>query len=211
MNYFIHDIHTHDTNRDKAILSLSPQSFTPLPSHYYSVGIHPWNSLEISTYDIQQLQKTVSHPQAIAIGETGIDRLQGASLDKQIELLKQHIELSEKYKKPLILHVVRSSDIILNLYHKYKPSQQWIIHGFRGNEKIAQQLLKENIHLSFGEKFNPKSVETTPLEKLWIESDESTVDITQIYNNIALIKNISTKQLLQSVTTRATNLFFRVE
>ncbi|MBQ8565138.1 MAG: TatD family hydrolase [Bacteroidaceae bacterium] len=208
MNKTIYDIHTHDTSRDNAIISLSPQSFKPQPTHYYSVGIHPWGSCDTTPYDIQLLQNVVSHPQVIAIGETGIDRLKGAVIEKQIELLERHIELSEKHHKPLILHVVKATDIILNIYHKHKPTQQWIIHGFRGNEKNALQLLKEGIHLSFGEKFNPKSVEYTPLENMWIESDESTTDINFILNKIAQTKDISTEQLQQSVATRAAKLFF---
>lgn len=211
MNTAIIDIHTHNIDSEKSIISLSPQSFNPLPSHYYSVGIHPWKSNDIAPRDIELLHIAASHPQVVAIGETGIDRLRGASLEKQIELFIQHIELSEKSRKPLILHVVKATDVILNLHNNYKPTQQWIIHGFRGNEKTAQQLLSKGIELSFGKNFNPLSVAYTPLEKLWIETDESNCDIENIYNNIAQIKGIPTQELLQSVATRAAKLFFRVE
>lgn len=211
MNSSIYDIHTHNVSRCNAIISLSPQSFVPQPSHYYSVGIHPWDSSDVSQHDIALLQKAATHTQVVAIGETGIDRLRGASLQQQTELLEQHIELSEKLQKPLILHVVRATDVILELHKKHKPTQQWIIHGFRGNEKIAKQLTDKGINISFGETFNIQSVRNTPLELLWIECDESTTDISNIYNNIAQIKDISTNLLMQSVATRAAKLFFRVE
>lgn len=211
MNTSIYDIHTHDVRRENSVISVSPDMFTPQPSLYYSVGIHPWDSLIATTNDLQSLQNIVIDNQVVAIGETGIDRLKGAALEQQIELLEQHILLSEKHQKPLILHVVRAIDIIIALHRKHKPTQQWIIHGYRGNEQSAQQLLRENIHLSFGEKFNVKAVEITPLEKLWIESDESPADISSIYSNIAQIKNITMEQLKQSIANRAEKLFFQVE
>lgn len=211
MNSAIIDIHTHNSHSDNAIISLSPQSFYPLPSHYYSVGIHPWDSVCATTCDIELLQNAASHPQVVAIGETGIDRLRGASLYRQIELFLQHIELSEKYQKPLILHAVKATDIILQLYQKCKPSQRWIIHGFRGNENTARQLLNKGIELSYGTKYNPRSVTNTPIEKLWIESDESAADIADTYNSIAQIKGLESQELMQMVASRAAKLFFRGE
>lgn len=206
----INDIHTHDKYRDNAIVSLSLHDYTPIPTHYYSLGIHPWNSLDTTSKDIELLETFVSDKQVIAIGETGIDRLKGGDLEKQTHLFEQHIILSEKYRKPLIIHAVHAIDIILSLHRRHNPTQQWIIHGFRGNETLARQLTDKNINISFGEKYNPKSVEKTPIEKLWIESDESTADIITTYSKIAQIKNISVENLLQSVTSRAAQIFFRV-
>ena len=203
------DIHTHhNTENADAIISVEPTSFNAVLGKYYSVGIHPWNSSDITSADLDILQKVCRHTQVVAIGETGVDLLRGASKEKQIDLLAQHIKLSETLHKPLILHVVKSTDTILSLYKQYKPTQKWIIHGYRGNETTALQLIEKGIELSFGEKFNPQAVISTPLDQLWIESDESTTPIETIYNNIATVKNIDSHILKSSIYNRAQNLFF---
>ena len=205
----ISDIHSHSSEpRTGAIISTSPASFTPAPQQYYSLGIHPWESNEANEASLQQLTRLARHPQVVAIGETGIDRLQGADIETQKELLIKHINLSEELHKPLILHVVKGVDIILSLYNQYKPTQRWIVHGFRGNATTALQLLDKGIELSYGEKFNPEAIINTPLDKLWVESDESTASIEAIYEPIALLKNLHSEELIASVTERAAKLFF---
>ena len=204
------DIHTHHTEfSHKAIISVTPTEFTPLHNKYYSIGIHPWNQITNDEYIFDLLQQYIQHPQVVALGETGIDRLRGENIEKQIERLDKQIAISEKYKKPLILHVVRGIDIILAMHKKHKPQQPWIIHGFRGNKSTARQLLDKGINISFNINLDVESVLATPLEKLWIESDENTTDITETYKKIAYIKNISIKELTNSIMQRAEKLFFQ--
>lgn len=208
----IRDIHTHDgTLHSDAIISVAPALFHPTPGLYYSVGIHPWDSNDVDDNTLQLLTQIVHHNQVVAIGETGIDRLRGAYVEQQKKLLILHITLSEQVKKPLILHVVRGIDTILSLYNQYRPQQRWIVHGYRGNETTARQLLDKGIELSYGEKFNPQAIIATPLEKLWIESDNSNCSIDLIYNHIAHIKNIDTESLEKSIAERAAKLFFTTQ
>lgn len=204
------DIHSHTARRCKnTIISVSPAHFNPRPGEYYSVGIHPWDSLSTSPHDIELLYNIALHHQVVAIGECGIDRLKGGSMTQQIELLKEHITLAERVEKPLILHIVKGVDTLLALHKKYNPQQQWIVHGFRGNPHTALQLIDKGIALSYGEKYNKTALQVTPLDKLWIESDESVTDITEIYNRIAHDKEIACNILVEQIATRAQNLFFQ--
>lgn len=203
------DIHTHRGDiHANAIITTTPQSFNPMECRLYSVGIHPWESNNISDNTINLLKDISTHQQVVAIGECGIDRLRGTCIDIQKDIFEQHILLSEQLHKPLIIHAVKSVDIILSLYNQYKPTQSWIVHGYRGNKTTAKQLLDRGIELSFGEKFNEETVASTPLDRLWIESDESTTDIKEIYSKIALIHGLRGEELLQIITRRAEKLFF---
>ena len=65
----------------------------------------------------------------------------------------------------------------------------WIIHGFRGKPELARQALNTGCALSFGEHFNPESVRLTPTGSLYVETDESTMPISEIYHSIGLIKH----------------------
>lgn len=207
----IYDIHTHSTSRaDNAIISVSPSEYAPLPQQYYSVGIHPWNSAQATTASIELLQQVAQHPQVVAIGECGMDTLRGGDITLQIELLKQHIIISEELQKPLILHIVKSIDKLLALHKELRPQQQWIMHGFRGNATTAQQLLDKGIELSYGAKYNREALLLTPLEQMWVESDEESNNIEAIYRRIASDKGLKTEELKEIMRYRAEKLFLRL-
>ena len=208
----INDIHTHRNNPSRqAIVSLSPTQFDREATRLCSIGIHPWESDRVTQEELLLLHELSTHPLVVAIGECGIDRLKGADIEQQTTLFEQHILLSEKVRKPLIIHAVKSTDIILALHRQYNPTQTWIIHGYRGNATTAQQYIKRGIELSYGEKFNPAAVATTPKDMLWIESDESCVDINQIYNSVAQAANIEAEELKKLIEKRAKITFLGCE
>lgn len=208
----IHDIHTHiDHIQRDAIVSLTPAQYNNTTSSIYSVGIHPWDTNGVTDDTLLLLRQISVQPNVVAIGECGIDSLKGADIERQIEIFEQHILLSEQIKKPLIIHTVKSAHHILAMHRKHRPTQRWIIHGYRGNATTAQQYIERGIEISYGEKFNPEAVASTPLDMLWVESDESKLNIIDIYNHIAKAKNIETINLLQSVEIRAKKIFFECE
>ncbi len=152
------DIHTHHPAPDpEAVICVAPAQFAPVDGQLYSVGIHPWSleAGEPSAGEWEQLERAAAHPRVAAIGETGIDLLKGGPLFRQLNVLKRHIELSERIGKPLILHCVRAHDHIAQLRRAMKPSQPWAIHGFRGKPAVARILLDAGCRLSLGPKFNP--------------------------------------------------------
>lgn len=93
-------------------------------------------------------------------------------LAAQTALLRIHYELSETLRKPLILHIVKSFPEIIALRKQWKPTQPWIIHGFRGKPQLARELLAHGFHLSYGKKYNLASLAITPASRLLRETDE---------------------------------------
>ena len=169
MNQII-DIHTH-IERPGAIVNASPGTFCPKPGLLYSIGIHPWDSDTATANDIALLEKLAIHPQVVMIGETGLDKLRGAPLAIQIEMMQRHITLSEALGKPLVVHCVRSAGELLGLRRSLNPSQPWIFHGFRGKPQQARQLTDHGIYLSLGPRSNPAVPATIPASFLLHESD----------------------------------------
>jgi TatD DNase family protein len=84
---------------------------------------------------------------------------------------------------------------LLEIKKQLKPKQLWIVHGFRGKPELARQLLKSDCAISYGEHFNVESVRNTPLDKLFIETDESLQNIETIYNSVALAKGCDSGKL----------------
>lgn len=197
------DTHTHHTDRRNAIVNAPASDFKPLDGIFYSIGIHPWdidkNNLDSLFNEVVAI--ATSNAQVVAIGECGLDALISTPLDVQIALMKQHIELSERLKKPLIIHCVRRTNEILTLHRRFQPTQAWIIHGFRSKASVLRPLLtEEGIFFSIGEKFNDETVKIIPEKRLLIETDESALSIEEIARKIAAARSITAHRLMDIVT-----------
>lgn len=192
----IADCHTHRPGRRDAITNAAPGDFRPEKGMLYSVGIHPWLTEETTQADTERLRRAAAHPQVAAIGETGIDALRGASAERQTEIFKTHIAISEEWRKPLILHAVKSIDQILALHKQTHPSSAWIWHGFRGNGHTAETLARRGIYMSAGEKFNAEGVKAIPDRLLLLETDESALPVGDIARLVAAARGASKESIL---------------
>lgn len=176
------DIHTHHpAPQPEGIINASPTDFTPVGSQFYSVGYHPWDTQKLLSEDrIRLLRDTVSLPCVAAVGECGVDPNRGGPMFIQLQNFRTHIEISETVGKPLIIHAVKSPDIVIGLRRDLDAKQLWILHGFRGKPQIADMYLKAGIALSYGEKFNAEALRITPPGMLYAETDDSPLSIREI-------------------------------
>ncbi len=204
------DIHTHSckSNPSQHIFSCMPSAFSPLEGGFYSVGIHPWNINARVKDEFEYLKEISSHPQIIAIGEAGLDKMIPVELSFQEEVFGWQIKLSEELGKPLIIHSVKTSNEIIRLKKKYNPKSPWIFHGFRGKKELAEQLIAHDIYLSFGEKYQESAISSIPLDHLLLETDESNKTITEIFEAAAKSRSIPVEQLITQVQQNISRLFF---
>lgn len=194
------DIHTHDTGRENAILNCS----THIAGRRISIGIHPWNITNDWEKQFKDIERMALECNVAAIGECGIDKLKSpAPIETQRIIFRKHAELAEELHKPLIIHCVKGFDEIIALHKEMAPAQAWTIHGFRGKSQQAIQLTKAGFNLSFGEKFNHDSVKATPMERMFVESDESRMPIHEIYAAIATAKGVPIEELAATIQKNA--------
>ena len=197
MEFF--DLHTHNEAADSKYSILN--SNRAIEERYTSVGLHPWDITEDWEKDFLRITELAKSRNVIAIGECGIDKLKStADIITQITVFQAHARLSEETRKPLIIHCVKGIDEITRLYKELNPTQAWIIHGFRGKPQQAQQITGCGLYISFGEYFNAESIKATPLDRMFIESDESTLPIADIYSAIAKAKGMEVETLQQSIS-----------
>lgn len=181
---------------------------------FYSIGLHPWH-IEIENMDasLVEIQQQSQKDEIIAIGEAGLDKLTNASFDLQMEVFEKQIQISERVKKPLIIHCVKSFNEIIQLKKKYNPNLPWIVHGFNSKVEVAAMLLKQNIFLSFGKAIMyPLSnaaqlLLQIPDNRFFLETDDSEYNIKEIYKAAAQIKKIETGQLKSIVLQNFKNCF----
>lgn len=187
------DIHTHDPKRYRqAIVNIDPDM--PMnPDGHYSVGLHPWDSGRPDAGNrIAAIEALARDPRIIMIGECGIDTHRGAPIPRQIELLTQQAAIAQAAGKPLLLHIVGAFNEIIHLRQQLRPSEPWIIHGFRGKPQLAQQLLRHGFDLSLGQHFNPSTAAIIPASRLYTETDTSTLSIAEIRRRIDAARTLPT-------------------
>ena len=174
------DFHTHNllAPEGKAIINLpeeallNPAAFQLRPHCLYSAGIHPWWTSSDTEQHFSGLYLWAQHPQVVAIGECGLDKLQGGRLPHQQEVFERQIALAEAVGKPMTVHCVKSFDLLLSIYRRLRPQTTWTIHGFRGKPELAQTLLRAGMNLSFGKHYNEESFALTPIHRRHQESDD---------------------------------------
>ncbi|MBR5640153.1 MAG: membrane protein insertion efficiency factor YidD [Muribaculaceae bacterium] len=205
----ITNFHCHDTEAQQAIISMDVNDFKPQYGKNYSVGIHPWHIGDDWQQKVERLSEAAQHHLVVAIGETGLDSLKGAPLEMQEQVMQAHIDIAAASGKPLIIHCVRTSQQILKMWRDNPAAHNvaWVIHGFRGNENVARELLDAGFYLSFGSKHNEQAVAATPLDHLLVETDdEPSASINQVLKTIARVKHCSTRRLRKQVRRTSLNI-----
>lgn len=195
----LYDIHTHclKTQEElcevRRILNTYPEefcSYANLDDIWFSCGVHPWYSSD-SDQQLELLKKLMVQDRVVAIGEVGLDKLQGPNIDTQIRVFRKQIELAMNVQKPLIIHCVKAWEELIALYKEYKTNIPWIIHGYRGNVEQTRQLSKLGFKFSIGAKFNSEALAHIPKDSMFCETDMSDISICKIYISICKVLDMS--------------------
>lgn len=186
------DIHTHNVRTNAQTI--------------ITEGVHPWHALES---DISKVERIIS--EVDAVGEIGLDFACDVPREVQIAVFRAQLVLAEQYEKPIILHCVRAFEEVMKIVSEYNLKIV-IFHGFTGSVVQAQRAVKQGFYLSFGERTfrSPKTIEalrSTPLSHLFVETDESTTPIEEIYDKIAELRGISTAELMQATKENFKRIF----
>jgi TatD DNase family protein len=76
------------------------------------LGIHPHEAGV--DHRLDELQRLLAHPRAVAVGETGLDFFRDyAPHDRQLALLRQHLELAGELAKPVVIHNRAADEAVL--------------------------------------------------------------------------------------------------
>jgi TatD DNase family protein len=111
--------HNNQTPVNEWVIKNIFQDFGNFPeSGFFSAGIHPCyipsQNLEAQ---FMVLEKCLTNPKILAIGECGIDKLSPFPIEVQLPVFLKQIELASNCKKPLIIHCVKAYED--NAYAKH--------------------------------------------------------------------------------------------
>lgn len=216
INLKLYNTHTHKLLNDKndvtQILNLDLYKATNLPeNNYFSAGIHPCqeNYDNVDWY-LQVLNKLVKHQNCVAVGECGLDFKVKTDRSLQILVFEKQIDIAKKFNLPLIIHCVAAYNELIILKKSNNSQIPWIIHGFFSNEEILKNLITHNFNFSVGKNLvlkKPYLLHKIPLNKLFIETDESEIPIKELYSKIASELSISILDLQKQIETNFNNCF----
>ncbi len=199
------NIHTHHKPKlanefaiRNAYLKLNTDKLNNL-SYAASVGLHPWFLQQYTESECTDLLiEMATSEKVLAIGEIGIDKAIETPLKTQLTYFEAQLNIARALQKPLIIHAVKSYNDFIPYLKKAKIP--FIFHRFSGNQQQANELLKQNAHLSFGNNlFEEKSALTfkaVPFEHIFLETDTThQYDIEDIYQKAAQLRDLELHEL----------------
>jgi len=180
----------------------------------FSTGLHPWHIENKNTEEhLALVEKASKYKSVVVIGEIGLDRLTSASMEMQREVFVKQLEIAASVGKPVTIHCVKAHTDIVSIIKKTGFNGTVIFHGFNQNKQIAGQILKNGFYISFGNALmNPQSNASKlfaeiPNNKIFLETDETDIDIKEIYQRAADLKDLNIYEIKKMISINFTNCF----
>jgi len=145
---------------------------------YPALGLHPVFINQHHADDIQELEKLLEMVKPIAIGEIGLDfYLKELDQQQQLELFEIQLNIAKTHNLPVILHVRKAHDQVLQLLKKVKVKGGFC-HAFNGSMQHAQHYMELGFKLGFGGTLTYENstrihrlAKELPLESIVLETD----------------------------------------
>lgn len=147
---------------------------------YGALGIHPERVEDLSDENLCSISQMVSSNHKIkAIGEVGLDYVNGGDRDEQQRLFARQIGISRELGLPLVIHDREAHQDTLTIL---KQERAWevggVMHCYSGSREMLRQVFDLNMHIGIGGVVTFKNavkvrevVETLPHDKLILETD----------------------------------------
>lgn len=180
----------------------------PPEAEMYAAGLHPWHipdSREDVDKALMRLRSMAERPDVWFVGEAGLDSMRqrfvsDAAFAAQPEVFAEQAFLAEQLHKPLLLHVVRRYDEVLQLRRKMRPMAPWVLHGFSKGPGLLRQLTDAGLHVSFGAALlqdGPvaEAWQSADLQRVFLETDDSGISLRLLYERAALLRRMPVETL----------------
>lgn len=176
-----------------------------------TAGIHPWHIATDIKGQWKELQKVTQQNNIIGIGECGLDKICKTPWDLQVDVFEKQVEWAKTIKKPLIIHCVRAYQEVLEILSRKKVNIPVVFHGFNKNVELGKRLLKEGYYLSLGAYIlngkHDAMLLSVPLERVFLESDNNTTNIVDIFSYFCAARKIDVEDLKKQLARNLEHVF----
>lgn len=209
------DIHSHNMSAlsmpGRIILhSYRLGSGDPLPEAPLSMGIHPWDAG--GTDEAPRLLAELSGCAVAAVGEIGLDYSHGrGKMQIQEALFRSQLAIAAERHLPVIIHCVRAFEEAFSILKEYRLPGV-IFHGYIGSRQQTARVTEAGYYVSAGSAslHSPKtlgSLGIVPREQLFLETDNSGLQIEDIYSAASAALEIPLQDLRQGIYQNFKRLF----
>ncbi len=147
----------------------------------FTVGIHPHNAKLAVSQDFSMLAALLQHPQAVAIGECGLDFNRNFSpQDVQRRVFEKQLQIAAEVNKPVYLHERDAFEEQVKILSHYLPHLAGgVAHCFTGTLPQLEAYLSMGMYIGItgwlcDDKRNQdlvEAVKSLPMDKLLLETD----------------------------------------
>ena len=150
-----------------------------IPGIYHAVGVAPSEVTNPGQDWIETIEKNLSLPNVVAVGETGLDYFKKFG-DKrsQIELFITQLEIAQKHNLPVIIHNRDAGRDLYDVLTERMPDAGAILHCYSEDAAYAKKCLDKNIWFSFAGNLtyrNARNLHETvlniPVDRILIETE----------------------------------------
>lgn len=199
------------------------------PFVYGAAGIHPSETAELTSRDIEWIREIAYKEKVVAIGEIGLDYY-WPEPDKEIQKkwFKKQLKLAEETGLPIIIHSRDAAADTLEILKEWDAHKtKGVIHCFSYTWEIAREYLDMDYYFGIGgvltfknAKKLKEAVMHIPMEKILLETDcpylapepyrgkrNQSEYIFYVAKQLAEIKNLSREEVLEITNNNAKQFY----
>jgi TatD DNase family protein len=149
------------------------------PGLWSTAGIHPHEVSEAGAGDLALVKElAATHPEVVAIGETGLDYFYDHSpRELQRRWFEAQVGVAAELDLPIVIHTREAEDDTIEVLRNAPKSVRKVLHCFTGSLKLLEVGLEEGCYVSFAgiitfSKFDGQdAVRAVPGDRLLAETD----------------------------------------
>lgn len=155
----LEEIIKHMENNIMIVSTASPQDIKEVinlcETHhniYGTIGIHPEFADTYTDDDLKNIEKYLTHPKIVGVGEIGLDyHYTKENKEKQKELFIKQIKLANIYKKTIVIHSRDAIEDTYNIIKEYKNKEtKCNMHCYSGSLEMAKRFMELDVTFGIG-------------------------------------------------------------
>lgn len=160
------------------------------PGVRFGLGIHPQLLPELDPRGderrLADLDAALARGGAVGVGECGLDAgtaVPGAGpfaapMERQVAVLRGHLELARRHRLPVLLHCLRAHDPLLALLKEAPLPRGGVLHSYSGSAEQVRPYVERGLWFSFAGPLTyerarkpAQAARAVPRDRLLVETD----------------------------------------
>ncbi len=196
---------------------------------YAAMGVHPSELAGLDDDEFAEIEKTLSDPKVVAVGEIGLDyHYEDTDKPVQKEWFVKQIDLAKRHGMPLVLHSRDAAKDTLDIVKAENARDAGgVMHCFSYEKEMAREYLDMGFYLGIGGVLTYKNArklvevaEYMPVERILLETDcpylspvphrgerNDSTNIKYVVEALSAIKNMPAGDIIRITAENACRMY----